>query len=143
MDRADRAGHAERVGVPGAAPGFGLASGPPPDGDPLAHQGSLQRCADARDVRRGAGLLELRLCALARFDGPLLVDLLGMLREVGEDDHLVRADLHEASRYEEDLLGAALLDAQLPRAPRTVSLRSTYLPGRPVNCSATNIGWLM
>ena len=39
-----------------------------------------------------------------------------MLCEVGHDDHLVRADFDETARDEEDLLRAALLDAQLADA---------------------------
>src|SRR5438876_2473296 len=268
LGRAGGSGSPERLRIPGAAASRveGLAAGPAPDGDPLAHERGLQRGTHPGDVRRRARLLELGLRTLAGLDRPLLVDLVGMLGEVGHDDHLVGAHLDEAARDEEDLLGAALLDPQLPgaqrtdqsrvvrqdaqlaidaghdhhvdlvgerpplrtddlqlqrhlrylltdargedaqgrgrgrrgrhrrvlqrqprcrsgrpsapsvylmlsafsttssiwpairkacsgswscfpsrisRAPRTVSLRSTYFPGRPVNCSATNMGWLM
>ena len=57
--------------------------------------------------------------ALAGVDGSLLVDLVRVLRELGHDDHLVRAHLDEAAGDEQDLLGAALLDAQLTDPQRT------------------------
>src|SRR5688572_2077233 len=92
------------------------AAGAAAGGDALAHEGGLESGADAGDVDRVLRLLELRLGTLASLDGSGLVDLVGVLGQIGHDYDLVRPHFHESTADEHRLLRAGLLDPQLADA---------------------------
>lgn len=52
------------------------------------------------------------------FLGPSLVDFVGSLRRIGQDQHLVAGDLEEAAAHRHRFLGAAFLDADDARLKR-------------------------
>src|SRR5699024_2578359 len=92
---------------------------PPPCGDTKAEQRPLRRRACAGQVGwLRAALLERSLRFAASLLRGLEVDLGRKVRGLGHHDDLVRANLDEASRDGEELLGAALPDPELSEPER-------------------------
>src|SRR5512141_754870 len=94
----------------------GLERGPatPTLGDTKADERALERGPRALLVgRRRRSRLELPLGTVASLLRALHVDVLDVLRRVGEDHHAVAADVHEAPEDREHLFDPAALHAEL------------------------------
>jgi hypothetical protein len=96
-----------------------LGAATPPLADADAHERALQRRARPRLIggRQDSALKGL-LRALARLLRTLRIDLLGWLGRLGQDDDAIRAHVHEAAEYGEDLFDAAFLHSELSGTER-------------------------